>query len=182
MAAASLMQVLALYGAIRVCFANTYSVFLALNRPDMGTWLLAPTLVVLIPALLWATPRYGAVGAAWGLVLAGAVTFLLNTFFILRLLDLSASTIVSYAWRPVGAVATMVVVVALLRQSPALSNFQRPSLLELILVALVGASAYCITLLALWWTANRPQGVESILLGTITGRLRLALVRLRPAR
>jgi PST family polysaccharide transporter len=180
-AAASLMQVLALYGAIRVCFANTYSVFLALNRPDMGTWLLAPTLVVLIPALLWATPRFGAEGAAWALVTAGAVTLVLNTYCTLHLLCVSVARLLSHFWRPVVACSVMGGAVMLFRDWCA-HTIQTSLLTELLSSAAVGATTYSVTLFALWWMANKPDGVEMTVLRSAVPWVRYFLTNLRLAR
>jgi O-antigen/teichoic acid export membrane protein len=176
--AATIIRILALYGAIRVCFANTYSLILALNRPDTGTWLLAPTLAVLIPALLWWTPEYGGIGAAWALVAAGAVTLVLNTLFTLRLLHLPARAFFSYTWRPVLACAVLAIAVLLFREySPAWLS-PAPHFVQLFVIAGVGAATYATALLMLWWIANRPEGVEATLLRLARSRTHDMLYRL----
>jgi O-antigen/teichoic acid export membrane protein len=167
-----LIQILALYAAIRVCFANIYTVFLALNRPDTGTWISVPALVVLVPLLLWWTPQYGAPGAAWALVVAGTITLIFNVSFLMRLLQISIAQFLSCMWRPILACTVMVLGVLLFRVE--LSNWLAnvPQFGKLFIVSGFGAFSYILTMIALWCAAGRPDGLETTIFSVAAARLR----------
>ena len=73
LAAIPVLKVLAIYGAINVCVANTWPVFIALGRPWVNTALTALGALLLVPLLFWSVRDAGIVGAAWSMVAVAAI-------------------------------------------------------------------------------------------------------------
>jgi lipopolysaccharide exporter len=167
LAAIPLIQVLALYGAVRTLSTSSHVVYLALGRPRITAQLSTLRLAVLAPLLIWGTMRSGALGAAWALVAASLLVWLVDFAILFRVLRFGRGDLVRAVWRTLVAAFAMVVGVLLLQVSfPApgtLTNF----LSQLLANAAIGAAIYCTALFALWRLSDRPNGAESMILAAL---------------
>ena len=102
-----LLQVLCIAGAINVCTANTWPVFIALGRPWITTVLMALGVALIVPFMIWGVQAAGPVGAAWALVVVSAVLLAANLFATLRLLRLQVRQLLARSWRTSTAAAIM---------------------------------------------------------------------------
>ena len=113
LAAIPVLKVLRIYGAINVCAANTWPVFIALGRPWVNTALTALGALLLVPLLFWSVRDAGIVGAAWSMVVVAAVLLAGNLSAAACLLSLSPRELLSRVWRTLVATAAMGIAIAL---------------------------------------------------------------------
>jgi lipopolysaccharide exporter len=155
-----LLEVLCIAGAINVCTANTWPVFIAVGRPWINTALTALGIIVLIPLLLWSVPQAGTIGAAWALVTVAAVVLAANLVVTLRLLSVSSGKLVAQTWRALAAVlamaGAMLGVEAVLPDGEGLLAIAA----SLACTAIAGAMTYLLSLWLLWCLTGFGQGPE----------------------
>ena len=160
LAAIPVLKVLALYGAINVCVANTWPVFIALGRPWVNTALTALGVLLLVPLLFWSVLQAGMVGAAWSLVMVAAVLLAGNLSAAAHLLALSPRQLLSRVWRSLVATAAMGIAVVLCQSEWTRSDTQADLVALLLLCLASGALAYLATLWLLWLAAGRDDDPE----------------------
>ena len=155
-----LLEVLCIAGAVNVCTANTWPVFIAVGRPWINTALTALGIVVLIPLLLWSVPQTGTVGAAWALVTAAAAVLAANLVATLRLLRVSSGDLVAQIWRVLAAVVAMVC--AMLGVEAVLPHGEGflANAWSLACGLVAGATTYLASLWLLWRLAGLREGPE----------------------
>lgn len=163
-ASVPLIQILGLYGVLRAAGSNSGSVYLALGRPRILTYLSVLYLALLLPALWYWVPRAGASGAAQAVLFAAAIQVPLGFATTLRLIELAPLGLLAVVWRPVTAGAAMAATVTLLRHAWLAGAADTPALLQLLLLVPAGAAAYGFALLGLWALSGRPPGAETALL------------------
>lgn len=59
-----LIQILTIAGLLNLATANSGALYIALGRPDLIVWRNLPSIVVLIPGLIWGVRHYGIEGDA----------------------------------------------------------------------------------------------------------------------
>jgi O-antigen/teichoic acid export membrane protein len=149
-----LLEVLAIYGVINVCIANTWPLFIALGRPWINTALTGLGVVLLVPLLLWSVRETGVVGAAWSLVAVASVVLAGTLSAATRLLSLSPGLLLSRVWRSFVAASAMAVAVVLLQGQwvQLESQVERAALVFACIVS--GTAIYLMTLWILWLAAG----------------------------
>lgn len=177
--AINIMQALSLYGLVRVCFANSGPILLALGKTSLQMRFTVISVAVLVPMMLLGVTELGADGVALALAASAIITLAMYLHAVCRLLNLLFVDVWRSVWRIWLAAGVMAVIVhAVVRQSQALalggSRFY--SLLDLIGVSALGAAVYASVLLFLWCACGRPASAEAELLTTMKSwakRLRL---------
>ena len=160
LAAIPVLKVLAIYGAINVCVANTWPVFIALGRPWVNTALTALGALLLVPLLFWSVRDVGIVGAAWSMVVVAAVLLAGNLSTAACLLALSPRELLSRVWRTLVATAAMSIAIALCQARWTRFDTHADWLALLLLCLAFGALAYVATLWLLWLAAGRNDDPE----------------------
>jgi hypothetical protein len=113
----------------------------------------------------------GAVGAAWAYVTSALVAVALSYAVLTRQLEIRVAELVARIWRPLIATALMGLSVrSMAGQLPAAEGTSALALQLLGLVSL-GASVYCVVVLALWYASRRPDGAERFVLDAVNARL-----------
>jgi lipopolysaccharide exporter len=173
--AAPVIQILAFYGAITALETNTYYVHMALGNVRAFTFLMAMSLIILVPLVIFLTLEAGAVGAATAYLLVAILFFPLYYRAVMRRLGVGTWQLITYMWRPVAAVAAMYLI---LRQ--VLSYVTLDSVLvnfvQLIGLIALGATSYCVVILGLWHLSGKPSGAERYVLDNIA-----LLIRRQPS-
>ena len=155
-----LLQVLAICGVIESCIVGAHQVYLAIGRPNIGTYLGLVRLAVLLPAMLWGTLNFGPVGAAWALAATGVVRFFLNYGALNRVIGLTPGRIFAEVWRtPVSTVA-MVAVVIWVRSAIEPVVGAPAEIVALLVLVAVGAASYVGVHFCLWLATGSPSGPE----------------------
>jgi O-antigen/teichoic acid export membrane protein len=155
-----LLEVLCIAGAVNVCTANTWPVFIAVGRPWINTALTALGIVVLIPLLLWSVPQAGTIGAAWALVTVAAVVLAANLVATLRLLGVSGGELVAQTWRVLAAV--LIMAGAMLGVEMVLPDGEGllATAASLACTVITGAITYLLSLWLLWRLTGFGEGPE----------------------
>lgn len=164
-----LLQILSLYGLIRLGGANASSVLLAVGRPKVITLLMIIYLAILGPSLVAGIALGGLTGACWGLAASAALNLIMSYGVLIRALRLSLRAMGAAIWRCWVAAAVMAVVVRGVLSLP-IPGLDLPAM-QLGVGIAVGAAAYVAALLGLWRLAGRPYGAEQMTLAAIV-RLR----------
>ena len=155
-----LIQILTLYGLINLPTANSSSLYLAIGRPDVLVKRSFPSVLALVPGLIFGAMKFGSVGTAWALVLAACVNFVMNFHFIRRELGVGIPEALQACKRPALAAFVMFVVVAALEHIWPTETQIVPLILQAGVISIVGASTYFAVALGLWIWAGRPQSAE----------------------
>jgi O-antigen/teichoic acid export membrane protein len=170
LASIPLLEILAIYGVIRIASANTRPLMLALSRPDMVMYLTMLQLGTLVPLLWWGAATLGAPGAAWALVGSSTVAGVASLTVVLRWLRIGPGAFLSAVWRTLLASALMAVAIWLVKPwLPSIDTFVS-ALLRLLAIVGCGAVVYVVAHLALWVAARRPEGGESAILHAFAGK------------
>lgn len=165
-----LLEILAIYGIIRLMSANTRPIYLAVKRPDIVSYMAILQLVIQAPCLMIGVLHNGAVGAAWGLVAAAFLSGSISVYVVHRLLGLGATQLITAIWRTIIASMALVAAVEVVKPLlPGIETFTQ-ALQQLGGITATGAVAYSVVHFALWFAAGRPNGAEHHLLRAIEER------------
>ena len=162
-----LLQILALYGVLNVCTANSGPVYIALGRPAINAFIYIAGLVVLLPLLIWGTNVAGAQGAAWAMTASAAVLMATNTVTVIRLLRLSPLSIFKATWRTFVSVGVMAAAVAGLQEAWPVPDVFLERLALLLSCTFLGVVVYTAVHLALWRLCGLPAGAEQHVFTTV---------------
>jgi len=160
-----LVTVLALYGVIGAMKTNASSVYLALGRPNIATYLNMVQMCLFFPLLVVLSINYGVMGTAYA-YLVSQIVFMPITFAVLsNVLGITARQIVRALWRPVLSAAFMFASVRGISPIPSLETFDNlTGVMHFLKAVLGGVVAYVTCLFALWVLSARPVGAESLFL------------------
>jgi lipopolysaccharide exporter len=176
-----LLEVLCIAGAVNVCTANTWPVFIALGRPWINAALTGLGAILLVPLLLWSMQTAGVFGAAWALVAVSAVLLAANLMAALRLLRLPARQLLGQSWRTALAVATMSGAMFVVRGQWS----ENEGILDMALVLVssigLGAAMYLGSLWLLWRLTGAKAGPEQAVLRIVQISLSNMSARFTPS-
>lgn len=167
-----LMEVLAVYGGLRVIIANTGSLYFAINKPYLAAIMAAANLVVLLPAMILLVLEYGPIGAAWAVVLGSAPPIVLMFFFNAKYAGIAPMNSCLNLVRPILACGIMVGLILLLRPVFPVVDDTGSLVLGLVVLIFVGAASYVSSILILWRLMGDDQGIEQVLWTEARTRLR----------
>src|SRR5262249_18280870 len=145
-----LIQVLAVYGVIRTLHGPTGSVYLALGKPRVISFLHFIHMAVAAPLLILFIGRYGIVGAPWAILGAACVSMPVNYAKTLHELALPLRTLVEALWRPLIATAAMLFVGSWIHSRGLAPMGLGENLEGLLILIAAGALIYLATVTVLW--------------------------------
>ena len=153
-----LMRVLVLYGVASIGLANQAPVLAALGHTRLMSTLLAAGVAILLPAVIWATHAYGALGAAYAVGVANFLLFAAGLVATLRVLEISLLEPLRQTWRV--ALATLAMAAVVLALQSALAEAGSPALVVLLACVVSGALVYAAVVLGLWRLGGCADGAE----------------------
>jgi O-antigen/teichoic acid export membrane protein len=171
MDAVPIMKILGLCGLVGALQGNMYVVMSAMGKPKANTILSGSLLSVSLPAVVWASLQYGALGAAYAHFVAAVVGLLGIVTVFTKVTGLPKFQLLNVVWRPIVGASLMGAVVkgaqAMISSTWPIApvGFQLPSLVML------GGFAYILSMLLIWSLAGRPAGAEAAVLSL--GRAKL---------
>lgn len=154
------MQIVAFAGVLTALQTNSYSVYLALGRPDLQTRIQSVYVALLIPLILLGMHGRGLEGAAAALLLATALVLPLNYGLLMRRLELKLRDVLAPMWRPLLACVTMYYV---LRHFIAGDDPTFRDAWGLLAAIGLGMFVYAATIALVWLLAGRPNGAERMI-------------------
>lgn len=170
--AVPIMQIMGLVGLIGALQSNMYLVVLAMGQPKANTYLAGFLLLLTLPAIIYASLHYGAVGAAYAHLTAAIFSFIGIVVVFSRITATPKIKLLVLIWRPLlasGTMALCLLAAAALVQEQ-FSNVS--AIVQLIAQVLVGALVYSGAAVALWGMAGRPAGAEQTAMYTLAKILR----------
>lgn len=161
------MQLLAIYGCIASGWLTTSSIYLALGRPSLNTFLFICGVVPRLAFVTIGVIEGGALGAAYGLIASATLNYSVGYFTTHYYLGLSFKQVIKIKWRVVASLAAM----ALAVHGVDVIAGGMSNLSLLILKVSTGAICYGLCLIGLWFASGRPEGGEQIIMRETMRRL-----------
>lgn len=171
MAAAPLISILGIAGAITTLETNIGAAYLALGRPEILTKLYGFYVALLVALLIPFTYHGGAMGAAWACLAAGVLNIPVYFGAMLRTLRLPVRRFLGAIWRPIVASLVMYVAVSTVVDTARVHGIRSPLLL-LVGGVMAGIGVYVVAILALWYVSGAQPGAESAVLRRIAAALK----------
>jgi lipopolysaccharide exporter len=170
--AAPLIAVLALSGGLLALQSNSYSVFLAVGKPQLQSIVLGVYVASLLPLMTLLVRDHGLVGAAWACIASAALMLPVNFALVLRELNLRPRHLGAVLWRPLLATAGMYGVLRAMRARWPNVDGYAADLVELGATVAAGLAVYAALAYGLWRIAGRPVGPESAVAERVSARWR----------
>lgn len=170
--AVALIQVIAYYGIFQALQNNVPSVYYALGKPQLTTFIACVYNVIMVPSLIAFSLRWGSLGASYALLVSIAIVAPINLGVVLRLLKLPVLKLVAEIWRPLTAGGLMLAFVEMLKAYLPMLLTHASLILTLLILMLAGLVVYVTVLLLLWAAAGKPDGAERTTLDLLWRRLK----------
>jgi O-antigen/teichoic acid export membrane protein len=162
-----LVQILAIYGFIRITFGPCGAALTAMGKVR-EVFFISATNVVLKCGILYTGYFYGGImGIAWGTVIAAVPITLLYLGVIRYHNYLRFTTLLKMIWRPVLTSGVMVISVYSVQQFSKVMNWNAG--IEISAMIACGVMIYALVLLFLWLAAGKPEGIEAQILRFAAG-------------
>jgi lipopolysaccharide exporter len=155
-----LIQILCVGEFLQLINAGASPIYVATGRPHYTAVLFAGSAIAAVPLLIFATNRWGALGAAYATLAVTVLFAALDLILVNRLLHLSLSRLLAGCWRSIISVALMVAAVAALQSLWPTSESIANCWSMLAAAVTLGGLVYSVCGLTLWFLAGRPRGAE----------------------
>lgn len=173
-----LIQILGLYGALRVFQTTNNAIFNVLGKPYWNTSLMVLELLSVLPLLGWLIYSGHAIeSAAWSYVAGSAIVVPCAVILISRVLRLSFRDRLRITWRPVLGAALMALALEWLIRTLGLPTSTLEAVWTLLIAVPLGALVFGITVLGVWYAVGKPNGTERKLLSLLLERLQTLRAR-----
>lgn len=156
-----LVQVLAVSQLFQLLTAGASPIFLATGRPQFTTVVQVGRVLVILPFLVFATERAGALGAAYCYLVVSILVAVCDFVLVKLVLRVPLSRLIRGWWRPTAAVVAMVWAVAEFEKHWPTSESMGSVTLMLIAAVALGAVIYLVFGICLWLLAGLPRGAET---------------------
>lgn len=169
LAAVPIVQIMAIYSALRVFRLTNNAIFNVLGVPYWNTVFSAIEIVATVPLFGWLI--YSGVTlelSVWAYVAASLIVVPIAVVTMSRYLGLSLAERISTMWRPILGCVAMASVLVMLGGVSATPVDARSSVAAVLVLVPSGAIAYGVTILGLWRLAGMPAGPEARVLDLIS--------------
>ena len=153
-----IMQILGLCGLIGALQGNMYVVMSAMGQPKANTLLSGGLLVVTLPAVIYASINYGALGAAYAHFVSSMIAFFGILIVFKQVTRISVPHIFSKMVRPL--IGAIVMAIALKKIISIGFFYTLSASIELAILTTIGVLVYAFTLFGIWYLLKRPDGPE----------------------
>jgi O-antigen/teichoic acid export membrane protein len=172
MAAAPIMQLLALTWILPMTFATVSPLALTLDKTRYYALLTAIDFSIKIPAMIIGIKYYGIWGAILAIFIGGTVTMFSSFFVVRKLIGLGLGSQFVNLSRPWIAAGFMAFAMWSFRPeiAPDLSGSKLSVLWQGIACGLLGLAVYSAALSILWLVYGRPRGFETMLMKLVEKR------------
>ncbi|KRB98958.1 hypothetical protein ASE11_11595 [Hydrogenophaga sp. Root209] len=171
----SLVQYLALSGALIAMSSNTGAVFMALGRPRVSTLMGMLRVVILIPMIYWLSSIEGLNGVAQAVLITSIAVFFVSSGLIRFGLKIPFYSILRVFARPLGGAVIMTVCL----YWASIILYQNGVIEVVMLFALLAAGvlSYAFSVVVLWVLAGCADGPEKRILRLIFNKFKLGKIR-----
>lgn len=162
--AVPIMQILGLCGLVGALQGNMYVVMSAMGKPKANTLLGAILLVITLPALVFFSLKYGALGAAYAQFVSAVVGFCGIVWVFTEVTGAAKLKLFAVMWRPLVASCLMYLILRAAQFVIGMHWAGMVATVQLLLLICLGVIAYAMAILLLWFLSGRPKSAESIFL------------------
>lgn len=171
--AVPLIQVLGLYGALRIFQTTNNAIFNVLGKPHWNTALILLEVFSVLPLLGWLIYSGQPIQlAAWSYLAGSVVVIPCAAFLVSHFLHVNFFDRLQVTWRPLIGSVLMALALTFVTEWLGLPTNALESLQTLLLAVPLGASVYGGSVLGLWYVAGKPAGTEQELVRIVRGRFR----------
>jgi lipopolysaccharide exporter len=164
--AIELIQWMALASLFVSLSTNNGYIYLACGKPRICFYISLCRAAIFIPLLLWFLNNEGLIGVGKALFITGFLMFFVTQIMIVKFLKLKVFSIIKPIYRPIVASVAMLLAVQLFLTSSMLED----GLVFMFLSMLLGVAVYVPALLILWYVADKPEGIEHLILQKLNFR------------
>lgn len=166
-----IMQILGLCGLVAALQGNMYVVMTALGKPKVTTYLGGFLLIFSLPAVVYFSLQFGAVGAAYAQFVAAVIGYIAIVWVFTTVTGASKSSLLNVMWRPfIAALFMAASLEGLIAFFEYVSRFES-LYLRFPLLVFCGIISYTACILSLWFLAGRPLGAESLIIDFVRTRI-----------
>ncbi|MBT9465184.1 lipopolysaccharide biosynthesis protein [Hydrogenophaga sp.] len=169
--AVPIMQILGLCGLVGALQGNMYVVMSAMGKPKANTLLGAVLLVLTLPALVFFSVQFGALGAAYVQLISAVVGFCGIVWVFTAVTGAAKVRLFAVMWRPMASSCLMYLTLWGAQFVVGMHGAALMSTVQLLLLVFLGVVVYAITILLFWTISGRPRSTESILLELIRSKV-----------
>ena len=165
-----IMEILA-YSGLLFNIANLTSIYLAIGKPKINTFIKAARILVYIPILILSIPYFGLQGVAWSLLITSIIMLPIYYWPAMKIIDIKLAELVSIFIRPIIASIVMLIVLKFIFSGYIVNTNLTHNIFELIYFILTGIFTYTIILIMLWHISGRPIGSERHIIDIVRRKL-----------
>lgn len=163
-----LIEILGIYGALRVFQTTNHAIFNILGKPYWNTALTGVELLAALPLFGWLIHNGHPVAeAAWAYLAGSAIAVPLAVILISRLLKLTFKDRLAITWRPLSAAIAMAAALQAVFKYLGNPLSTIDSVITLSIMIPLGAMTYIVTIFSLWKIAGKPDGPEKKAVGIV---------------
>lgn len=168
--AVPIMQILGLCGLVGALQGNLYVVMSAMGNPRANTLLSASLLLISLPGVIWASFKFGALGAAYVYFVAALIGFVGIVIVFTRVTGFSKTKLFVAIVRPFVSSCLMFLILSLGKYAIDSRWPLMSTIIQLPLLVLLGVVAYSFAILLIWILSGQPKGAESNFLKLLFGK------------
>lgn len=162
-----IMQVLVVNGIAIILQSNSYIIFYSADKPILTAYMSILRLVLLVPALLYLTPQFGAIGAAWALSGTNVFVIFIEYIQMFRMVDIRIRDVIDALWRTLISAVAMGLATHYFMAAMTGWDADLRLVVQLLLTVSVGIVSYAAAVISLWLATGRPDGAESYVLNVL---------------
>lgn len=159
-----LLRLFAFAGLVGALQSNLHLVIVALGKPKANTLVSAVTLLLSLPIFIFASFRYGVMGAAWSYLVFALVSLCTIQVVFLRLTGVKVRAYLATIWRPAISSLALAGVILGIGGLFDIQAKEGQNLLRLLSLIFVGVLIYSVSILGLWRISGKPHGAEKTIL------------------
>ncbi len=167
-----IIEIISLASLFMALNTNSGSVFLAVGRPKILTYLMTVRLLLILPLLFYLIPQFGLMGVAYTFALGAFLLFPLSQYIAARIVGFSFRELITGIYRPIISGFIMLLLFRFTGLSTYLFDLSDYALINLIVSGICSSAIFVFFIVFFWNIAKRPVGAETLLLDTVRKKLK----------
>lgn len=167
-----LIEYISLTSIFMALNTNSSSIYLALGRPKLSTYLMMTRLVIVLPLIIFLVPKFGVIGVAYALMLGAFFLFPLGQFIAAKILGLGVLSVAACIYRPLLSGALIVYLFKFTGFSYYLFRITNYSPLNLLISGVALLASIILVITVFWVASGRPSGAEKNIFDSLWSRIR----------
>jgi len=170
--AVDIVKIIALSSAMTALINSTHHIYLAQTKQKIITALSITGLLIFLPTLYYLVPLFGAIGAAYAILIKNIVIFPVTILVLMKQLKLTMSELSSIFYRPIISSVIMYLIVDYSLMIMTLNFENVMNIFFLMGFVIEGVFLFILIILFMWWLAGKPNGAEKNLIYIISNKIK----------